>query len=105
MAEMNTNVKIKKSKTKISDKTFNVILTTIATIILIIFLYPMIFVVSSSFSSGEAVTAGAVVLWPVDFSLDGYKWILKNNIIYAIFSKIKVSEILNQWKYRIFLAH
>lgn len=82
MAEMNTNVKIKKSKTKMSDKTFNVILTTIATIILIIFLYPMIFVVSSSFSSGEAVTAGAVVLWPVDFSLEGYKWILRNNIIY-----------------------
>ena len=75
------NIK-KKRKASLSDSAFNVILTTIATIVLIIFLYPMIFVVSSSFSSGEAVTAGAVILWPVDFSVDGYKWIFKNALIW-----------------------
>lgn len=37
------------------------------------FLYPLIYIVSSSFSSADAVTAGEVWLWPVDFSLEGYK--------------------------------
>jgi multiple sugar transport system permease protein/putative aldouronate transport system permease protein len=40
---------------------------------LLVVLYPMIYIISSSFSSGSAVSTGRVVLWPVDFSLEGYK--------------------------------
>jgi multiple sugar transport system permease protein/putative aldouronate transport system permease protein len=50
--------------------TFNDIFLLIA---MLIVLYPLIYVVSSSFSSGSAVSTGRVVLGPVDFSLEGYK--------------------------------
>ncbi|GIN72503.1 sugar ABC transporter permease [Bacillus sp. J14TS2] len=55
------------------DKIFSIINHVILSIMLIVFLYPLIYIVSSSFSSSDAVTAGEVWLWPVDFSLEGYK--------------------------------
>jgi multiple sugar transport system permease protein/putative aldouronate transport system permease protein len=50
--------------------TFNDIFLLIA---MLIVLYPLVYVLSSSFSSGSAVSTGRVFLWPVDFSLEGYK--------------------------------
>jgi putative aldouronate transport system permease protein len=38
----------------------------------LIAIYPMIYIVSSSFSSGNAVLSGQVVLWPVAPTWDGY---------------------------------
>jgi len=76
-------MKSKKIRKSMSDKTFDIILTVIVTIILISVLYPMVYVVSSSFSSGLAVTEGRVYLWPVDFSLEGYKWVFKNKLIWT----------------------
>lgn len=66
-----------------SDRIFDKILKVIVTIWLIIVLYPLIYVVSSSFSSGNAVTAGKVLLWPVDFSLTGYKLVLSNRQVWT----------------------
>lgn len=77
------NKKIKKINNSMSDKTFNVILTIIATVWLLIVLYPLIFIVSSSFSSGTAVSSGKVLLWPVDFSLAGYELVLKYKLIWT----------------------
>ena len=48
------------------------------TVVLLIVLYPLIFVVSSSLSSPLAVSSGKVWLWPVDFSLRGYEVALSN---------------------------
>ena len=76
-------VKAKKVKTSVSDKAFNTILTIIATIVLLIVLYPMIYVVSSSFSSGNAVSSGRVYLWPVEFSTIGYEWALNNEMVWT----------------------
>lgn len=72
--------KIKKS---FSDSTFNTVLIVISTIVLLIVLYPMIFVLSSSFSSGNAVATGSVYLWPVEFSTFGYEWVFKNKLIWT----------------------
>ena len=86
-----------KRKVRGSDRTFDIILTIFVTIIMMIILYPMIYVVSSSFSSGSAVSSGKVFLWPVDFSLEGYKLILSvkkiwvgyaNSILYAVVTTI-----------------
>jgi putative aldouronate transport system permease protein len=41
--------------------------------------YPLIYVVSASFSSPYALIAGRVFLWPVDFSLRGYEAVFKSN--------------------------
>ena len=70
------------SKMGMSDKTFNVILNIIIFIIMLIILYPLIMVISSSFSSGTAVTSGQVLLWPVDFSLTGYELVFQNNSVW-----------------------
>lgn len=71
------------SKRGMSDKAFNAIVMTIMVIYLIIVLYPLIYVVSSSFSSGTAVTAGRVLLWPVDLSVEGYKIVFSNKQIWT----------------------
>jgi len=61
------------------DRLFYCIVDVIVCLILIIILYPLIFIVSSSFSSTEAVISGRVLLFPVDFSLEGYKAVFKTN--------------------------
>ena len=66
----------------LSDKVFDTIVTVFVSIWLLIVLYPLIYVVSSSFSSGEAVTSGRVLLWPVDFSLTGYELVFKNQKVW-----------------------
>lgn len=42
-------------------------------------LYPLIYIVSSSFSSAHAIITGRVVLFPVEFSVDGYRSVLTYN--------------------------
>lgn len=75
------------------DKILYGIVYTVMILLLITILYPLIYILSNSFSSGQAVTAGRVLLWPVDFSLTGYKIIFdyrqiwtgyKNTIIYTL---------------------
>lgn len=55
-------------------------------------LVPLIFVVAASFSSPDALLSAKVFLWPVDFTLRGYKMVIehemlptgfKNTLIYA----------------------
>ena len=46
--------------------------------VLFVVLYPMIYIVSASFSNPLAVTAGKVWLYPVDFSLRGYEVTFQN---------------------------
>lgn len=47
-------------------------------LVLLIVAYPLIYILSSSFSSPRAVVAGRVWLWPVEFSLRGYEAVFKN---------------------------
>lgn len=69
------STKIKQSR---QDVIFSVVNYTLLSLVLLIFLYPLIYIVSSSFSSGDAVIAGRVVLLPVEFSLDGYKAVFQS---------------------------
>lgn len=54
-------------------------------IILIVILFPLLHIVSASFSSPAAVTSGRVWLWPVDFTLIGYKAVFQNSDIWIGF--------------------
>ena len=63
------------------DRAFTIINYSILAAFLIVILYPLIFILSASFSSGRAVTTGQVWLWPVDFTLDGYKAIFKDDML------------------------
>ena len=62
----------------LGDKVFMTIVYFVLAIALIIVLFPLAYIVSASFSSPAAVTAGKVWLWPVEFSLDGYIATFKN---------------------------
>ena len=64
-----------------SDKIFYTVVNVIMSLVLLIVLIPMLNVLASSFSSGKAVSEGLVTIWPVDFSLDGYIEVFKNQKI------------------------
>ena len=82
-----------------SDKIFYGILSVIIVFLTLIVLYPIIYVISASFSSSTAVVEGKVWLWPVEPSLEAYKAVFKyrdlwigyrNTIIYTV-----VGTVLN----------
>ncbi len=48
---------------------------------LVLVALPILFIFASSFSSAEAIAAGRVMLWPVEFNTRGYEMILKTSTI------------------------
>jgi len=54
--------------------------------LLIAVAYPIIYVISCSFSSGRAVSAGMVLLWPVEPSITGYKIVLSYRSVWTGFA-------------------
>lgn len=90
---MKINFKLSRKRMSNSDKAFYFVVGVIISILTLIVLYPVIYIVSASFSSSAAVTEGLVWLWPVDFSLEAYKAVLeysdiwlgyRNTIFYVI---------------------
>ena len=69
-------IPVTKINESFGDRVFNIITAIILVAVIIIVGYPCLFVISCSFSSTSALQAGKVVLWPVDFTLSGYKFIL-----------------------------
>jgi multiple sugar transport system permease protein/putative aldouronate transport system permease protein len=63
------------------DKIYYGVVYTILALFLAVVLYPLIYVLSASFSSALAVTSGRVFLWPVDPGLAGYKAVFKHPFI------------------------
>lgn len=55
------------------DRILDVTIKVLIVLFIICVAYPMIYVVSSSFSSGKAVSQGSVFLWPVEPTLKGYR--------------------------------
>lgn len=62
--------KIKRSMSTIVFDTANLFLLLV---VILLVLYPLIFIISSSFSSTEAVLGGRVWLWPVEPTFNAYK--------------------------------
>ncbi|MFC5402030.1 carbohydrate ABC transporter permease [Cohnella soli] len=61
-----------------ADRAFLLAIYAVLCIVLVVVLYPLVYIVSSSFSSPTAVSSGQVWLWPVDVSLRGYETLFKN---------------------------
>jgi len=66
-------------KEKTGDRLFTIACATILAIVTLSVLYPLIYIVSASFSSSLAVMQGRVWLWPVDPTLDGYTAVFKSS--------------------------
>ena len=73
---------IKPSK---SYRVFQVFNTVLMILILFITLYPFVYLVAQSFSSDAAVSAGQVTFFPVDFTLDTYKYLLKDDSFFKYY--------------------
>lgn len=67
------------AKNSISDLVFIFVVYILLSIALIIVLYPLIYVVSASFSSPKAVIGGEVWLLPIEPTLMGYEAVFKNH--------------------------
>lgn len=80
-----------------NDAIFQSIVYILTGLICIITIYPLIYVISASFSDPARILGGDVVLWPVDFTLNAYKRVFsssdiltgyRNTIIYTFFGTI-----------------
>lgn len=63
------------------DKIFDTVNIIILTLVLVIILYPLIFVVSASFSDPVRVLEGQVWLWPKGFNIESYKLVFSHDQI------------------------
>ena len=68
-------IRIKESP---GDKILLVVINTFLMLCTVAVLYPLIYILSASFSTPYAVVSGKVWLYPVDVSLLGYEVVLKN---------------------------
>ena len=75
---------------RIMDTAINIIMF----LLFLVVLYPLIYVVSSSFSSGDAVFNGKVILWPVDFSFYGYEIVLKYPKVWVGYKNTIINTVL-----------
>jgi len=84
---------LKKTPKGVSDRTSDIILVAICSIVLLIVAYPLYYVLIASFSDPYDVFAGKTFLLPSGFTLDGYK---------AVFAeKSIVTGFLNSVKYTV----
>ena len=81
------------------DKTLNALVYVIIIVLTLVVLYPIVYIVSASFSSTTAIAQGRVWLWPVEFSTQAYEVLLeyediwvgyRNTIFYTV-----VATVLN----------
>ncbi|NLC67351.1 MAG: carbohydrate ABC transporter permease [Clostridiaceae bacterium] len=88
---------MKFSKYSPGDKAYIICNYTLLTFLLLVTLYPLLNVLSCSFSSPRAIGAGRVFLFPVDISFAGYEelfrykpiWVgYKNSIMYTVVGTI-----------------
>ncbi len=79
------------------DRIFGIVNAVLIAIITMITLYPLVFVISASFSEPSSIVSGRMVLFPVDLTLRGYEFVFQyeevwrgyaNTIFYTFFGTI-----------------
>ena len=76
------------------DLVFSIINYLFLILLSLLVLYPLIYVLSSSFSSPHAVTTGKVWLYPVEPTLVGYKQVFKNpNVLRGYWNSIVLTVV------------
>ncbi|WP_130836240.1 carbohydrate ABC transporter permease [Lachnoclostridium sp. Marseille-P6806] len=62
----------------LGEKIFTIVDYVLLILLVIVIAYPLIYIVSASFSSPQAVISGKVLLLPVDVTLKGYRAVFQN---------------------------
>ena len=82
-----------KIKEATGDRILNIIISAILIFVIFIVGYPLIYVISCSFSSTASLSSGRVVLFPVEPSLEAYRFVMaykqvwigfRNSIFYTV---------------------
>ena len=82
-----------KIKNPMEDRILYFVVYTVIILFLLVILYPIIFIISASFSEGSEVQLGRVSLWPVKPTLEGYRAVFshrnimtgyRNTILYTL---------------------
>ncbi|MGI6653457.1 MAG: carbohydrate ABC transporter permease [Christensenellales bacterium] len=68
------------------DHLYMVLVFSLSILFSVAILVPLIFVVAASFSSPDALMAGQVLLWPVEFNLRGYTMVLEHKMLITGFT-------------------
>ena len=69
----------------VSDRIYMGVIYVMLVLAMLLVLVPLLFILASSFSSAEAISAGRVLFWPVGFSVEGYKMILETSSVWRSF--------------------
>ncbi len=69
-----------------TDYLYMVLVFSLSILFSMAILVPLIFVVAASFSSPDALMAGQVLLWPVEFNLRGYTMVLEHKMLITGFT-------------------
>lgn len=78
----------------LSAKTFNVINGILMAVVIIITLYPLVYVLALSLSSSEYVQAGMVSLVPRGFNIEAYKQVFADNHFWKSYGNTIVYTVL-----------
>ena len=78
-------LKARRIKESRGDRLFGIVNYLLLTAFVITVLYPLVYIVSASFSDATAVVSGQVWLWPVKPTLDGYRAVFNDSEIVSGF--------------------
>jgi putative aldouronate transport system permease protein len=67
-----------KMRRGMDDRIFFIAAYAFVTLMMLGVAYPLVYILSASFSSANAVSTGKVVLWPVELSVMGYRRVFEN---------------------------
>lgn len=66
----------------LQEKIFDVLVYGMAVLLILLIIYPLWFVIIASFSNPQDVATGAVWFWPKSWSLEGYKTLFAQPLIW-----------------------
>ena len=76
MAKANTHSRMSRG-----DRIFDSINVVLLGLLALIIIYPLVYVLSASFSDPVSVASGDMILWPVNLTLENYEEVFKNQSI------------------------
>lgn len=90
------------------DRILNWITGIILVAVILIVGYPILYVISASFSSSAALESGQVFLWPVDFTMEAYEFVMNYKAVWTGFRNsifYTVCDVLMQMTMTICVAY
>lgn len=76
-------VKTNRRKMEVSELIFKIVAYFVLIVFALMCVYPLIYALSSAFSSSDAIKQGSVILWPVGVQGDAFVAVLTDNIFWT----------------------